>query len=96
LQRQGGEAALQHRHHAALHHVPHRLVEIAPVARRRFEQVQRADVHRRRLGFEVEEGAIDPAQGFDPGLLAATAAHLSPCRGHGFHTNGYNYFYQSV
>ena len=66
MQRQRRQPAAQHGHHAAIHHVPHRGEKVGLVAGRRLEQMQRADMHRRRRGFEIQKRAVDTAEGFDP------------------------------
>jgi hypothetical protein len=56
-------------------------LKVAAVARRQVKQVQRSDVHRRRGCFQVQERAVDTAQGFhQPRLLRGSATSpLQPC-----------------
>ena len=78
VQRQCCQAPAQDRHHARFHHAAHRIEKAATVAGRRLEQMQRADMHRGRHGFEVEESAVDTAQGFEPGILCRFRLHAAP------------------
>jgi len=65
LQRHGRELALENRHQMqAFGHLALDLgVEVAAVAGRQIEQVQRRDVHRRLRRFQEQKCCVDGTQG---------------------------------